>query len=110
MGIKVTGVAPGIVKTPLFLDHPEKLKMLDQEKDTWVLPEEVAEGMLRCVEDPELPGGTILEIGHECTRKVEAFNDPGPMGRPGMLSSNHKEKVEETFGYLAKEGWGKQGL
>ncbi|KAJ7330369.1 NAD-dependent 15-hydroxyprostaglandin dehydrogenase [Mycena albidolilacea] len=110
LGIKVTGVAPGVVKTPLFLENPDKLKSVDQERDIWVTPEEVAEGMLRCMESEELPGGTILEIGAGVTRKVEAFNDPGPLERPGMTSSNMQVKIDEVFEWLAKEGWGKTGI
>jgi NAD(P)-dependent dehydrogenase (short-subunit alcohol dehydrogenase family) len=110
LGIKVTGVAPGVVKTPLFLENEDKLKMVDQEKDLWVTPEEVAEGMLRCVEDGSLVGGTILEVGAGCTREVKAFNDPGPMGRPGMQVSHAHEKVDEVFTWLEAPQWGKSGL
>jgi hypothetical protein len=107
LGIKVTGVAPGLVRTPLLLENPDKLKMVDQERDLWVTPEEVAEGMLRCMESGELPGGTILEIGAGVTRKVEAFNDPGPFERPGMSASNTQTTVDEVFEWLRQEGWGK---
>jgi NAD(P)-dependent dehydrogenase (short-subunit alcohol dehydrogenase family) len=70
-GIKVTGVAPGVVKTPLFQANPDRLKSVDQEQDIWVALEEVAEGMLRCMESEGPTGGTILEIGAGATRKVE---------------------------------------
>lgn len=76
-GIRVNGVAPGVIKTPLWTEHPEKLKMLDEEKDVWISPEEVAEQMLRCVEDDEIGAGTIWEVLKQC-RKVEWRNDPGP--------------------------------
>jgi len=77
-GIRVVAVAPAIVRTPLFLDHPEKLQMVDESRDTWTSPEEVAGAMLKCVATMEVVGGEILECGHGYTRKVEMFMDPGP--------------------------------
>lgn len=111
LGIKCTGVAPGIVKTPLWTDHPEKMTMIgDEEKQEWVTPEEVAEAMLKGVESPDVPGGSIVEVGMGYTRKVEAFDDPGPMGRPGIRTNQPEEKVKEVFQWLGQDGWGKQGL
>ena len=49
LNIRVTGVAPGLVKTPLFLENPDKLCLIDQEKDTWVTPDEVAEAMISLI-------------------------------------------------------------
>jgi NAD(P)-dependent dehydrogenase (short-subunit alcohol dehydrogenase family) len=73
MGIRVNGVAPGVIKTPLWTEHPEKMSFLDEGKDAWATPEEVAEAMVRCVEDAGLGGGTILEVGKGQTRRVEAL-------------------------------------
>jgi NAD(P)-dependent dehydrogenase (short-subunit alcohol dehydrogenase family) len=59
LGIRVNGVAPvrslaafssdetsftdtisqGVIKTPLWTDHPEKMKMVDENRDEWVEPE-----------------------------------------------------------------------
>lgn len=39
----------------------------------WATPEEVAEAMLRCLQEPDLGGGTILEVGANQTRLVEAL-------------------------------------
>lgn len=73
LGIRVNGVAPGVIKTPLWTEHPEKMSYLDLEKDIWATPEEVAEAMLRCLQEAEMVGGTILEVGAKQTRKVEAL-------------------------------------
>ena len=106
--IRVNGVAPGVIKTPLWTEHPEKLQFIDGGTDEWATPEEVAEGMLRCLVDDDLPGGTILEIGKDQTRKVEALNDPGPSG-PGHTVSNLMGKYEEVYDLLGQDRWGKTG-
>lgn len=80
---------------------------LDEKQDEWATPEEVAEAMLKCLEDPELGGGTILEVGAKQTRRVNQLNDPGPSG-PGHTVSRLKDNYREVYGWLAEEGWGKQ--
>jgi len=105
LGIRVNGVAPGLIKTPLWTDHPEKLSFVDQEKDVWATPEEVAEAMVKCLEDPEMGGGTILEVGAGQTRKVAMLNDPGPSG-PGHRVSNISASYGEVFEWLGDDGWG----
>ncbi|KAL6711585.1 hypothetical protein ACN47E_004519 [Coniothyrium glycines] len=110
-GIRVNGVAPGVVKTPLWTEHPEKLKFVDAGvggRDEWASSDEVAEAMLRCVEEDDLVGGTILEVGKGQTRRVEAVNDPGPSGR-GHTVSRLEEGYDEVFGWLEEEGWGLKG-
>jgi len=92
--IRVNGVAPGVIKTPLWTDHPEKLKMFNPEVDDWATPEEVAKAMLDLVQKPEFVGGTILEVGKDQRRKVEPFNDPGPKGSGNTVSNSEKEKEE----------------
>ncbi|KAI0104974.1 short chain dehydrogenase [Nemania sp. FL0031] len=77
-GVRVNAVAPGIVRTPLWTEHVEKSQWLDPARDAWVTPEEVAAAMLRCVVDPEMTSGTILEVGKDVLRRVMARNDPGP--------------------------------
>lgn len=52
-GIRVTAVDPGIIQTPLWTEHPEKLKMVNVS-DTWVTPDEVAEVMLALVQQDKL--------------------------------------------------------
>lgn len=106
LGIRCNAVAPGVVRTPLFLDHPEKLKMVDESKDKWVTPESVAEAMVKLMEDEELVGGTILEVGADSQRIVPAFNNPGPRGE-GHSVSKRSILVEEVYEWLGTEGWGK---
>ena len=62
--------------------------------------------MLRCLEEPELGGGQILEIGAKQTRLVQMLNDPGPSG-PGHTASKIRDNYTEVFGWLAAPGWGR---
>ncbi|KAJ8129874.1 hypothetical protein O1611_g3756 [Lasiodiplodia mahajangana] len=114
VGVRVNAVAPGIVRTPLWVEHPEKSQWLDPGRDAWVTPEEVAAAMMRCVVDPEMASGTILEVGKDVSRRVMARNDPGPDPDPknGMVASNSGVKgVAEVLNWLGdKEIWGKIDL
>ncbi|CAD6442054.1 94cea6f4-2257-45a0-8b47-12b92927dc32 [Sclerotinia trifoliorum] len=79
--VRVSAVAPGLIKTPLWTEHPEKMLFLskeDPDDSYWVTPEFVAERMLELIESEKYLGGTVLEVG-KGVRKVEAFNDPGPV-------------------------------
>jgi NAD(P)-dependent dehydrogenase (short-subunit alcohol dehydrogenase family) len=109
LGIRVNCVAPGVVKTPLWTEHPEKLKTFDEEKDTWVTPEEVAEQMIRLMEDPEMVGGTILEVLHNTQRVVPPFGNPGPGagGEAGVSTSQGEQAYTEAFERVTRKGWGK---
>jgi NAD(P)-dependent dehydrogenase (short-subunit alcohol dehydrogenase family) len=104
-GIRVCAVAPGVVKTPLWTDHPEKLGNVDETKDAWVTPQEVAEAMLSCLEDPAKIGGTVLEVGAGHTREVSVYNDPGPDTRPeaGLILSDGSFGDDQVHGWLADE-------
>ncbi|KEF61569.1 3-hydroxybutyrate dehydrogenase [Exophiala aquamarina CBS 119918] len=123
-GIRVTAVEPGVVKTPLFTEHPEKLKAVDREKDAWVTPEKVAEVMLACVKDqsiamyPEgeagvdgeaisIHGGSCLEVLTRRVRDVPMFNNVGPLagGEPGGSASNVAGFYSDVQALL-QPGWG----
>lgn len=123
-GIRVTAVLPGVVKTPLWTDHPEKLKVVREGTDEWVTPEEVAQVMLACVKDDEIDatfsgsgrkeemipikGGTCLEVLAGTVRDVPLFNNVGPYatGRPGAAVSDGDKIYHDVAGAL-KPGWGK---
>ena len=53
LGIRVTAVAPGVVKTPLWTDNADKMAYL-KETDEWVTPEFVAEVMVDLLEKDEV--------------------------------------------------------
>lgn len=125
VGIRVTAVAPGVIKTPLWTDHPEKLKMVDPTADEWVTSEEVAEVMLALIQQdhvseiigdtkgqgPQFPvgGGTILEVSKK-VRPVTAFNDPGPRDRAGNTASDKGKLEDEVLGLLSNPRWGSSKL
>ncbi|GAB7355208.1 hypothetical protein MBLNU459_g5762t1 [Dothideomycetes sp. NU459] len=104
--IRVNAVAPGLIKTPLWTDHPEKMTLIDESQDQWVAPEEVAQAMLDLVEDGDLPGGTILEIGKNSRRVVPQFNNPGPKGS-GLNAGGLSVASAEVQGWLDEEEWGR---
>ncbi|KAF4981439.1 hypothetical protein FZEAL_2751 [Fusarium zealandicum] len=109
-GIRVNAVAPGVVRTPLWTEHPEKLKYVDQSQDSWVTPHEVAQAMLSCVENDEHIGGTVLEVGKDNTRQVKVFDDPGPDlkdPKKGFTTSNSEEGNQSVWSWLSKISiWG----
>jgi 3-hydroxybutyrate dehydrogenase len=74
--IRVNACAPARILTPLWTEHPDKMKFVPKNPG-WVMPDDVAKVMLDLVEKEEYVGGSIIEIG-ETARRVELFNDPGP--------------------------------
>lgn len=119
-GIRVAAVAPGIMRTPMYLENPDKLASIDMTKDSWSEPQEVAEVMIALMErdsmstkigeypsdglDVPLCGGTVLEVTGGAVRIVSPYNDPGPLG-PGALASNIV-KLEGEIGNSLAPGWG----
>lgn len=112
-GIKVNAVAPGLVQTPLWMEHPEKLQFVNQGQDGWVTAEEVGQAMLRCAEDATVPGGAIVEVGKNHTRLVSVLNDSGPNVNPegGMLAGYAEAKGRtEITAWLDDEAiWSSRG-
>lgn len=115
-GIRVAAVLPGVVKTPLWTDNPEKSKAFNEEKDVWVTAEEVANAMLAIVEQDtvsttvaglmssddrtdeiKIVGGSCLEVSAGRVRDVPMHNNSGPMGIKGNIISNAAELYDETL-------------
>lgn len=75
LGVHVTAIAPGIIKTPLWTEDPEKMKIIGSEDHDWGTPEQFATVMLAIIQQdkvsekfsdletgPMIPikGGTVL--------------------------------------------------
>lgn len=97
--IRVTAVAPGLIKTPLWTDNPEKLAWIEGEEG-WVTPEKVAAVMLDLVEKEENIGGTILEVG-KTVRKVGVYDDPGPLVGGNAVVHRGEGVEKEIWGELS---------
>ncbi|KAK5052605.1 hypothetical protein LTR84_002470 [Exophiala bonariae] len=102
-GIRVVGVAPGIIKTPLYFDHPEAERFIDKEKDFMLEPEHVARAMLAVCFDSKYPAGTVLEVTDvDNWREVMLLNDPGPQGR-AILASKKQEALSDVLAILEQD-------
>ncbi|KAB8446260.1 hypothetical protein FH972_025241 [Carpinus fangiana] len=106
IGVRVNAICPGLVKTPLWTDHPEKLKGISDDQDTWISPQEIAQMMLRLVQDDEYTGGDMVEVGADGTRKVPMFGNEGPRGL-GFTMSKGSEIIADNLKQLSTPGWGK---
>ena len=96
------------MKTPLWT-RPEqeyKLAYIDESKDEWVTSTEVAGAMLKLAEDPDMVGGTVLEVGRGATRPIPLVGNPGPSG-PGHALSNAAVTVDEVYDWIGTAGWGR---
>lgn len=99
--VRVVSVAPGMIRTPLWTEHPELIrKMVDEATDLWITPEAVALVMLDLIQVEANVGGTILEVGKK-VRQVQPVMDPGP-SREGSLIGRLALKKEEIWEGLGR--------
>ena len=80
MGIRVCGLAPGAFQTPLWSEEKKSW----MENSEWLPLSEVADGMIRCIEDEDVKGGEILEVLTGKTR-ILPLGGPLPHGA-GIIS------------------------
>jgi hypothetical protein len=125
------------VKTPLWLESPDKLKAVDESAgDSWVTPEEVATLMLACVNAPSvsrrnreklsttgtngqvasddivIKGGSCIEILAGVLREVPMYNNHGPFvddagNATKGATISEAGKIHEDVVNVLKPGWGK---
>ncbi|CAH0046650.1 unnamed protein product [Clonostachys solani] len=90
-GVKVIGVCPGIVSTPIWTTStPGSGERFGIGEDISITPEVVAKTISDGIESPEYPGGTILEVSKLGTRVVpEWFIHP-----PGMVDGKMPEGTD----------------
>lgn len=102
-GIRVVAVAPGIIKTPLYFDHPEAERFLDKEKDFMLEPEHVGRAMLAVCLDSKYPPGTVLEVTDvDNWREVMLLNDPGPQGK-AILASKKRDALADVLAIIEQD-------
>lgn len=102
-GIRVVAVAPGITKSPLFTDHPQAMRFIDESKDYMLDTAEVARGMLAVATELKYPPGTVLEVADPGNwRVVHLLNDPGPQGK-ATTSSRKDETIADIKRILDAE-------
>ena len=108
-GIRVVGVAPGIIKSPLFTDHPEVMRYIDPSKDIMLEPEAVGRAMLAAATDLKYPPGTILEVAdiNDNWREVKILNDPGPQGAATWSSNKNLALADVQRVIDGEKGTGK---
>lgn len=80
LGIKVAGVCPGGVKSPMLVEDEQKAKTIDFEKDPLITVEDVATLLYKLCVDDSIKGGSLIEITEKGTREVPAFGNMGPDG------------------------------
>ncbi|KAI5303061.1 hypothetical protein KEM56_000070 [Ascosphaera pollenicola] len=117
VSIQVTGVAPAIVKTPLWTEDKDKMACIDPSQGDWVLPEEVARVMLAMIEQETINSHVLKGEEHEASeeattiqvkpgmivqvskklREVLTYGDPGPSHDPGVTLSDFKAAAQATL-------------
>ncbi|KAF4338314.1 15-hydroxyprostaglandin dehydrogenase [Fusarium beomiforme] len=81
-GIRVVGIAPGLVDTPLFRAHSGAQDHVDLSTDFLLPTDEVVKAMTALLTETRYVGGTILEVGDIGSwREVHIVGDIGPRGR-----------------------------
>ena len=104
LGIRVSAVAPGTVRTPLWDEDPDKKGMVREgEGDVAIEPEEIAEAMLELCENEKYGDGTILEVLQGATRVVPLYGNVVPSGR-GLMVSGYAQMQKDLYEKLRTEG------
>jgi 3-hydroxybutyrate dehydrogenase len=108
--IRVVGVAPGIIRSPLFTDHPEVMRYIDPVKDCMLDTSAVGRCMLAVATDLKYLPGTILEVADidDNWRVVRIVDDPGPQGKASW-SSNKNIALEDVRAIIDGEKGGFNG-
>ncbi|RFU28573.1 hypothetical protein B7463_g7788, partial [Scytalidium lignicola] len=104
-GIRVLGVAPGAIKTPLMLEDPRVSGWLDPKKDKILDPSVIAHALVALAENTKgrYPAGTLLEVADESEknwRSIPLYNNPGP----AILNpASNKDSAMATIQQMLKD-------
>ncbi|KAF5632272.1 15-hydroxyprostaglandin dehydrogenase [Fusarium tjaetaba] len=98
-GIRVVGIAPGLVDTPLLRNNSGSQNHVDPSQDFLLPPEEVVMAMMALLTEAKYTGGTVIEVGDIGSwREVHILGDAGPQGR----STRARAKTSDATAKLAK--------
>jgi hypothetical protein len=67
-----------LVRTPLWTDHPDKIKQFGYTTESSISPEEVAQAMIELCTDGKYGGGTCLETSTGGNRILGTWNIAEP--------------------------------
>ena len=106
LGVRVSGVCPGLIWTPLWAEHGDKNRFADRGKGAWLEPEEVARGMLALATDERWKGGSLIEITRPGVwREVKMFGYEGP-DVEALAGFDGRASADEVRQRLMEPGWG----
>lgn len=92
------------VTTPLWSDHPEKMKQFGTTAENSITPEAVAVGMKNLVEEGRYPGGSCMEISSAGTRLLGTWNIAAPAALGTSVSAAILERnYRPIMATMAKE-------
>ncbi|EWG53294.1 hypothetical protein FVEG_11757 [Fusarium verticillioides 7600] len=98
-GIRVVGIAPGLVDTPLLRNNSGSQNHVDPSQDFLLPPEEVVKAMMALLTEAKYVGGTVLEVGDIGSwREVHILGDAGPQGR----STRARARTTDATAKLAR--------
>ncbi|OQV04627.1 hypothetical protein CLAIMM_09482 [Cladophialophora immunda] len=104
-GIRVVGVAPGTIKTPLMLEDPRVANWINTSKDKILDPIVIANALIALAENPNdrYPPGTLVEVADESEenwRSIPLYNNPGPSN---ANPASNKDSALETIRLIMKK-------
>jgi hypothetical protein len=82
------------VRTPLWTDHPEKMKQYGYTMENTITADTVAASMLDLVQGAKYEGGSCMEVSSSGTRLLGTWNIPEP---PAEGTSIPKEVIELNY-------------
>ncbi|KAH7115891.1 hypothetical protein B0J11DRAFT_113001 [Dendryphion nanum] len=100
-GVKITTICPALVNTPLFT--PDKVSQFSFSENKALSPDQVAENMLKLLQEKEYECGTVLELSMSGTRKVPEWNIAPPAGEGTGQELNADAMYQAMLGPITKK-------
>ncbi|KAI9871104.1 MAG: hypothetical protein M1830_003306, partial [Pleopsidium flavum] len=100
-GVKVVCICPGIVKTPLWTDRPEKMAQWSVSDVKSMTSEDIAESMLDLIENGKYGGGTVLKHDTDTKEAVKFENAIMPSAGGDQMAA-FKERLDQPIREMMK--------